>query len=421
MPLAERKPDTLKEFLGKHLIEISLGSRMAEIVVGCAVGARKAFEVLLLLAVKEFGWYRGVISFVPMGTELFLCRILRRVFHMMKEKLEQIKSEALSALKSNLPADELEKVRVEFLGKKGRLTSILREMGKLSPEERPKMGALANSVRSEIEHVLDVKKAEAEAALQNRKLQKEVIDVTMPGKRLHAGKLHPLTQVIDQVSDIFISMGFEIVEGPEVEFDHYNFEALNIPKNHPARDTQDTFYVNDNIVLRSQTSPVQIRVMEKTKPPIRIISPGRVYRSDSVDATHSPVFHQIEGLVVDKGITMSDLKGTLEELIKSIYGPESKIRFRPHHFPFTEPSAEVDMSCFACGGKGCSVCKGEGWIEILGAGMVHPKVLENCGIDPNIYSGFAFGLGAERIAMDKYNIDDMRLFYDNDVKFLQQF
>ncbi len=421
MPLAERKPDTLKEFLGKHLIEISLGSRMAEIVVGCAVGARKAFEVLLLLAVKEFGWYRGVISFVPMGTELFLCRILRRVFHMMKEKLEQIKSEALSALKSNLPADELEKVRVEFLGKKGRLTSILREMGKLSPEERPKMGALANSVRSEIEHVLDMKKAEAEAVLQNRKLQKEVIDVTMPGKRLHAGKLHPLTQVIDQVSDIFISMGFEIVEGPEVEFDHYNFEALNIPKNHPARDTQDTFYVNDNIVLRSQTSPVQIRVMEKTKPPIRIISPGRVYRSDSVDATHSPVFHQIEGLVVDKGITMSDLKGTLEELIKSIYGPESKIRFRPHHFPFTEPSAEVDMSCFACGGKGCSVCKGEGWIEILGAGMVHPKVLENCGIDPNIYSGFAFGLGAERIAMDKYNIDDMRLFYDNDVKFLQQF
>lgn len=347
--------------------------------------------------------------------------LIKEADMMMKEKLEQIKSDALSALKSNLPADELEKIRVEFLGKKGKLTSILREMGKLSPEERPVMGALANNVRTEIEHVLEVKKTEAEAALQNIKLQKEVIDVTMPGKRLNTGKLHPLTQVIDEVSDIFVSMGFEIVEGPEVEYDHYNFEALNIPKNHPARDTQDTFYVNDNIVLRSQTSPVQIRVMEKTKPPIRIISPGRVYRSDAVDATHSPVFHQIEGLVVDKGITMSDLKGTLEELIKAIYGPESKIRFRPHHFPFTEPSAEVDMSCFACGGKGCSVCKGEGWIEILGAGMVHPTVLKNCGIDPEVYSGFAFGIGAERIAMDKYNIDDMRLFYDNDVKFLQQF
>ena len=317
----------------------------------------------------------------------------------MKEKLEQIKNEALSVLKDNLPVDELEKIRVEFLGKKGKLTSILREMGKLSQEDRPKMGALANSVRSEIEQVLENKFEEAEVILQNAKLKEEVIDVTMPGKLTSMGKLHPLTQVIDQISDIFIGMGFEIAEGPEVEFDHYNFEALNIPKDHPARDTQDTFYVNDNIVLRSQTSPVQIRVMEKTQPPIRIISPGRVYRSDAVDATHSPVFHQIEGLVVDKGITMADLKGTLEEFVKSLYGPEAKIRFRPHHFPFTEPSAEVDVSCFVCGGKGCSVCKGEGWIEILGAGMVHPTVLQNCGIDPEVYSGFAFGVGAERISM----------------------
>jgi len=339
----------------------------------------------------------------------------------MKEKLEQIKNEALSVLKDNLPVDELEKIRVEFLGKKGKLTSILREMGKLSQEDRPKMGALANSVRSEIEQVLENKFEEAEVILQNAKLKEEVIDVTMPGKLTSMGKLHPLTQVIDQISDIFIGMGFEIAEGPEVEFDHYNFEALNIPKDHPARDTQDTFYVNDNIVLRSQTSPVQIRVMEKTQPPIRIISPGRVYRSDAVDATHSPVFHQIEGLVVDKGITMADLKGTLEEFVKSLYGPEAKIRFRPHHFPFTEPSAEVDVSCFVCGGKGCSVCKGEGWIEILGAGMVHPTVLQNCGIDPEVYSGFAFGVGAERISMGKFTIDDMRQFYDNDIKFLQQF
>jgi len=294
-------------------------------------------------------------------------------------------------------------------------------MGKLSQEDRPKMGALANSVRVEIEQILDKKFEDAEVILQNAKLKNEVIDVTMPGKRINVGKLHPLTQVINQISEIFIGMGFQIAEGPEVEFDHYNFEALNIPKNHPARDEQDTFYINDNIVLRSQTSPVQIRVMEKTQPPIRIISPGRVYRSDAVDATHSPVFHQIEGLVVDKGITMADLKGTLEEFVKSLYGPESTIRFRPHHFPFTEPSAEVDVSCHMCGGKGCSVCKGEGWIEILGAGMVHPTVLKNCGIDPEVYSGFAFGVGAERITMGNYTIDDLRLFYENDIKFLEQF
>ena len=243
----------------------------------------------------------------------------------------------------------------------------------------------------------------------------------MPGKKSVAGKLHPLTKVMNEIKDIFIGMGFQIADGPEVEYDYYNFEALNIPKNHPARDTQDTFYIEDNIVLRTQTSPMQIRVMEKTKPPVRVIAPGRVYRSDSVDATHSPVFHQIEGLVVDKNVTMADLKGTLEMFVKSLYGEESKVRFRPHHFPFTEPSAEMDVSCFVCGGKGCGVCKGEGWIEILGCGMVHPKVLANCGIDPEEYSGFAFGVGLERIAMGKYDIDDLRLFFENDQRFLDQF
>ena len=253
------------------------------------------------------------------------------------------------------------------------------------------------------------------------RLKNEVIDVTMPGKKRPAGSLHPLTQVLNEIKDIALGMGFEIAEGPEIELDYYNFEALNIPKNHPARDTQDTFYISDNVVLRTQTSPMQIRVMENKKPPLRIIAPGRVYRSDAVDATHSPIFHQIEGLVVDKGITMADLKGTLEVFIKSLYGQNTRLRFRPHHFPFTEPSAEVDISCFVCGGEGCRVCKGEGWIEILGCGMVHPKVLRTCGIDPEVYSGFAFGLGLERIAMGMYDIDDMRLLYENDARFLKQF
>lgn len=339
----------------------------------------------------------------------------------MKEKLEQIKQKAEQALSGAINLDALENVRIAYLGKKGELTAVLKGMGKLSPEERPVIGALANEVRSFLEKEIDEKKAQISAKLQEQQLKNEVIDVTMPGKRQEGGKLHPLTQVLNEIKDIAIGLGFSIAEGPEIEYDYYNFEALNIPKNHPARDTQDTFYIEDNIVLRTQTSPMQVRVMEQQKPPIRIIAPGRVYRSDAVDATHSPVFHQIEGLVVDKGVTMADLKGTLEAFVKALYGEQTKVRFRPHHFPFTEPSAELDVSCFVCGGEGCRVCKGEGWIEILGCGMVHPKVLENCNIDPDVYSGFAFGLGLERVAMRRYDIDDLRLFFENDLRFLNQF
>ena len=339
----------------------------------------------------------------------------------MKQKLEEIKAAVESVLSDINDMDALEQVRIKYLGKKGELTAVLKGMGKLSAEERPVIGALANEIRSNLENEIDEKKAQLAAKAEEAQLAAEVIDVTMPGKKPSIGKLHPLTQVMNTIKDTFIGMGFEIADGPEVELDYYNFEALNIPKNHPARDTQDTFYIDDDVVLRTQTSPMQIRVMENTKPPIRIIAPGRVYRSDSVDATHSPVFHQIEGLVVDKGVTMADLKGTLETFIHALYGEETKVRFRPHHFPFTEPSADVDVSCFVCGGKGCSVCKGEGWIEILGCGMVHPKVLANCGIDPEVYSGFAFGLGLERIAMGKYDINDLRLFTENDLRFLKQF
>ena len=294
-------------------------------------------------------------------------------------------------------------------------------MGALSAEERPRMGQLANDVRAAIEAAIAVRGAELKERMLQKRLTEEKLDVTMPGEAPRMGHRHPLNRVQREMEEIFIGMGFQIAEGPEVEYDYYNFQALNIPKNHPARDTQDTFYITDNILLRSQTSPVQVRVMEKQKPPIRVISPGRVYRSDALDATHSPLFHQMEGLVVDKGITMSDLKGTLETFAKKMFGENTKIRFRPHHFPFTEPSAEVDVSCFACGGKGCRICKGEGWIEILGAGMVHPFVLSNCGIDPEIYSGFAFGMGIERVAMKHYGIDDIRLFYENDERFLKQF
>lgn len=339
----------------------------------------------------------------------------------MKEKLQEIKKAVEQVLAEAADLDALENIRIKYLGKKGELTAVLKGMGKLSPEERPVIGALANEIRSFLEKEIDEKKSELSKKLQEVKLKKEIIDVTMPGKKQEMGNIHPLTQVMDDIKDIFIGMGFEIAEGPEVELDYYNFEALNIPKNHPARDTQDTFYIEDNIVLRTQTSPIQIRVMEKQKPPIRVIAPGRVYRSDAVDATHSPVFHQIEGLVVDKGVTMADLKGTLEAFIKSLYGEDAKVRFRPHHFPFTEPSAEVDVSCFVCGGEGCRVCKGEGWIEILGCGMVHPKVLSGCGIDPEQYSGFAFGMGLERVAMRRYDIDDLRLFFENDLRFLKQF
>ncbi len=339
----------------------------------------------------------------------------------MKEKIEEIKASVEGILKNAADMDALEQIRIKYLGKKGELTAVLKGMGKLSAEERPKMGALANEVRAKLEKEIEEKKTEIGAALEKAKLKAEVVDVTMPGRKQNSGKLHPLTKTMNEIKDIFIGMGFQIADGPEVEYDYYNFEALNIPPNHPARDTQDTFYIEDNIVLRTQTSPMQIRVMEKTKPPIRIIAPGRVYRSDTVDATHSPVFHQIEGLVVDKGVTMADLKGTLEMLAKSLYGEKTRVRFRPHHFPFTEPSAEMDVSCFVCGGKGCGVCKGEGWIEVLGCGMVHPKVLKNCGIDPEVYSGFAFGIGLERIAMGKYDIDDLRLFFENDQRFLNQF
>ena len=337
----------------------------------------------------------------------------------MKEKLARIQVEALEQIQ-NSNAD-LEQIKIKYLGKKGELTAVLRGMGALSAEERPVIGQLANEVRACIEAALAEKSKELQAKALEAQLKAEKLDVTMPATDIPMGHIHPLTQVQRELENIFIGMGFSIVEGPEVELDYYNFQALNIPENHPARDTQDTFYIAENVLLRSQTSPVQVRTMEHKKPPIRIISPGRVYRSDALDSTHSPLFHQLEGLVVDKGITMGDLKGTLEIFAKKMFGESTKIRFRPHHFPFTEPSAEVDVSCFVCGGKGCRLCKGEGWIEILGAGMVHPFVLSNCGIDPDEYSGFAFGLGVERIAMTKYGIDDIRLFYENDERFLEQF
>ncbi len=337
----------------------------------------------------------------------------------MKEKLSKIRTEALEQISS--PDANLEEIRIKYLGKKGELTAVLRGMGALSAEERPVVGQLANEVRESIENALAQKQTELRAKALEDKLRSEKLDVTMPATATPVGHIHPLTRAQRELEDIFIGMGFSIAEGPEVELDYYNFQALNIPENHPARDTQDTFYITDNILLRSQTSPVQVRVMEHQKPPIRIISPGRVYRSDALDATHSPLFHQLEGLVIDKGITMGDLKGTLAVFAKKMFGEETQIRFRPHHFPFTEPSAEVDVSCFVCGGKGCRLCKGEGWIEILGAGMVHPFVLSNCGIDPEEYSGFAFGLGIERITMARYGIDDIRLFYENDERFLEQF
>lgn len=339
----------------------------------------------------------------------------------MKEQLNAIKAQAEAELAKSDALDALEALRIKYLGKKGELTAIMKGMGKLPPEQRPVIGQLANEVRTSIESLLEQKKQTLSSLEKERRLAAEAIDINLPGKRPVLGKKHPLTTVLDDLKDIFIGMGFSIEEGPEVELDYYNFEALNIPKDHPARDTQDTFYIDENVVLRTQTSPVQVRVMEKQKPPIRVIAPGKVFRSDTVDATHSPVFHQIEGLVVDKGITMADLKGTLEVFVKKLYGDDTRLRFRPHHFPFTEPSAEVDISCFGCGGKGCRICKGEGWIEILGCGMVHPKVLKNCDIDPDIYSGFAFGIGLERITMFRYGIDDLRLFFENDIGFLKQF
>lgn len=339
----------------------------------------------------------------------------------MKQALEQIQKSADELIAAAQSVAQVEELRVRFLGKKGELTAILKQMGKLSPEERPVVGALANEVREAITQDITARTKELQEAQLQQRLLEETMDVTLPGERPVQGKRHPFEKVLRELKEIFLGMGFDVVSGPEVELDHYNFEMLNMPKSHPARDTQDTFYITENVLLRTQTSPMQIRTMEKTKPPIRIICPGRVYRSDAVDATHSPIFHQIEGLVVDENVTFSDLKGTLEMFIKKLYGEGTRVRFRPHHFPYTEPSAEMDMSCFKCGGKGCSLCKGEGWIEILGCGMVHPKVLENCGIDPEKYSGFAFGVGLERIVMMRYVIDDMRLLYENDLRFLKQF
>ncbi|SHJ62419.1 phenylalanyl-tRNA synthetase, alpha subunit [Clostridium cavendishii DSM 21758] len=339
----------------------------------------------------------------------------------MKDKLNFIREAALNDLKSAFNSSEIENIRVKYLGKKGELTSILRGMGGLTSEERPIVGKIANEVRASIENALEELTKEIKHKEKQAKLNSEVIDISMPGKKNLIGKRHPLDLTLESMKEIFISMGFTIEEGPEVELDHYNFEALNIPKNHPARSEQDTFYINDNIVLRTQTSPVQIRVMENQKPPIKMISPGRVFRSDAVDATHSPVFYQMEGLVIDKNITFADLKGTLELFAKKMFGDKVQTKFRPHHFPFTEPSAEMDATCFVCEGKGCKVCKGSGWIELLGCGMVHPQVLRNCGIDPEEYSGFAFGFGVDRMVMLKYGIDDIRQLYESDMRFLKQF
>lgn len=339
----------------------------------------------------------------------------------MKEKLEQIKELALKELSILSSINELENLRVKYLGKKGELTAILRGMGGLTSEERPIVGKLANDVREDIESLITAASAALKRKEKDDQLKNEIIDISMPGKKNLIGKRHPIDLTLEGIKEIFISMGFTIEEGPEVEYDYYNFEALNIPKDHPARGEQDTFYINDNIVLRTQTSPVQIRTMEKQELPIKMISPGKVYRSDAVDATHSPIFYQIEGLVIDKGITMADLKGTLEMYSKKMFGDKVQTKFRPHHFPFTEPSAEMDATCFACGGIGCKVCKGSGWIEILGCGMVHPQVLRNCGIDPEVYSGFAFGFGLDRMVMMKYELDDIRLLYESDMRFLNQF
>ena len=339
----------------------------------------------------------------------------------MQEKLLNLKEIALKEIKDTLSIEDVENIRVKYLGKKGEITAILKEMGKLSNEERPIIGKVANEVREAIESEITSKKEELKNIEKQRKLLEEVIDVTMPSKKVRVGKKHPISQIIDEISEIFMGMGFSIAEGPEVETVHNNFDALNAPKDHPSRDMSDTFYINSELLLRTQTSPVQIRTMKNQELPIKIISPGRCFRFDAPDATHSPMFHQIEGLVVGKDVTMAQLKGTLNMFVKKLFGEETKTKFRPHNFPFTEPSAEVDVTCFKCNGEGCAMCKGEGWIEILGAGMVHPNVLRNCGIDPEVYSGFAFGMGVDRITMLKYEIDDIRLLFENDVRFLQQF
>ena len=339
----------------------------------------------------------------------------------MKEHLIGLKERALSEIKQSSSMEELDSLRVKYSGKKGELTAILKGMGKLSAEERPEMGKVANEVREAIETEINEKREEIKKIELEKRLAEEVIDVTMPGKTFKVGKKHPITQIIDEVTEIFMGIGFSVAEGPEVETVENNFDALNAPKNHPSRDMSDTFYFNDELLLRTQTSPVQVRTMRSQELPIKIISPGRCFRNDSLDATHSPMFHQIEGLVVGKDITMAQFKGTLELFVKKLFGNNTRTKFRPHNFPFTEPSAEIDVTCFKCGGEGCPMCKGEGWIEILGAGMVHPNVLRNCGIDPEVYSGFAFGMGVDRITMLKYEIDDIRLLVENDMRFLDQF
>lgn len=340
---------------------------------------------------------------------------------MINNELEKIKQEAEKRLAQSDSLEKLNEIRVSFLGKKGSLTGILKNMKNVPKEERPKVGQKVNEVREQIEKSIEQAQTQIEKRVQDEKLKMETIDVTLPAKRMKAGHSHPNVIALEEMERIFIGMGYEVMEGPEVEKDYYNFEALNIPADHPAKDEQDTFYINGDILLRTQTSSTQIHAMESGKIPIKMIAPGRVYRSDAVDATHSPTFHQVEGLVVDKNITFADLKGTLALFSRKMFGEDTRVRFRPHHFPFTEPSAEMDVSCFKCGGKGCSFCKGEGWIEILGCGMVHPHVLEMSGIDPSVYSGFAFGVGLERIALLKYGIDDMRLLYENDARFLNQF
>ena len=341
----------------------------------------------------------------------------------MKEQLEQIRREALAAMDAAADSQALETLRVKYLGKKGELTAVLKMMGKLSAEERPVMGQVANAVRADIEEKLEAVKAKLAAKALEARLLAEAVDVTIPGVPVAHGHKHPMSIVLDETKDIFVEMGFEVVEGPEVELESYNFTKLNAEPGHPSRDWSDTFYITEDssVLLRTQTSPMQVRVMEQRKPPIRIVAPGRVYRKDEVDATHSPMFHQMEGLVVDEGITMADLKGCLEQMVKKLYGPDSVVRFRPHHFPFTEPSCEMDVQCFECHGAGCRTCKGEGWIELLGAGMVHPKVLEYCNIDPEKYSGFAFGVGVERMTMRRFQISDLRLLFENDIRFLSQF
>ena len=339
----------------------------------------------------------------------------------MQEKLLNLQETSLSEIKDMQSIEQVESLRVKYLGKKGEITAILKEMGKLSAEERPVIGKVANEVREAINDAISTKKEELKNIEKQRKLAEEVLDVTMPAKEFRVGKKHPISKITDEISEIFIGMGFSIAEGPEVETVANNFDALNAPKDHPSRDMSDTFYINEELLLRTQTSPVQVRTMKNEELPIKIISPGRCFRFDAPDATHSPMFHQIEGLVVGKDVTMAQLKGTLNMFVKKLFGENTKTKFRPHNFPFTEPSAEVDVTCFKCGGEGCPMCKGEGWIEILGAGMVHPNVLRNCGIDPEVYSGFAFGMGLDRITMLKYEIDDIRLLFENDMRFLNQF